>query len=172
MEIIDLYDHHRIPTGMTQPRGQAVPAGYYRAVVHICVFNSQGQLLIQQRQNVAPSYPGYWDVSVGGGVSQGETPQAAAQRELWEELGLQEDFSLAVPAVTVRFSDGFDDFFIAHRDAALEELTLQPREVQDARWAGLDEILSMIDQGTFIPYRKSFVDFLFHLSVHAGTHNA
>ena len=171
MEIIDLYDHRRIPTGETIVRGNPVPAGRYRSVIHICIFNMSGEMLIQRRQNNAPRWPGYWDVSVGGGVSCGETPQTAAVRELKEELGLDWDFSQAAPAVTVRFSEGFDDFFIIKKDVQTEELRLQPEEVQAVRWASLKDVLAMIDDGGFIPYRKSFVDFLFFLSRQPGTHD-
>jgi isopentenyldiphosphate isomerase len=171
MEIIDLYDHHRHRTGETWVRGTPLPHGRYRCVVHICVFNSKGQLLIQQRQKDARSFSELWDVSVGGGVGQGETSQTAATRELFEELGLEHDFSAAVPALTVSFREGFDDFFIIHRDISIESLQLQPQEVQDARWADIDEILTMIDCGSFIPYRKSLVDLLFFFRNHKGVHD-
>lgn len=171
MEIVDLYDHHRNPTGETIIRGNPVPEGRYRSVIHICIFNSAGELLIQQRQSNAHSFPNQWDVSVGGGVSSGETPQIAAMREIREELGLVYDFSQAAPAVTVTFSEGFDDFFIVRMDVTPEDLHLQPEEVQAARWATLEDVIAMIDEGSFIPYRKSFIDFLFFLQNHSGIHD-
>jgi isopentenyldiphosphate isomerase len=128
-------------------------------------------MLIQQRQSNAPSWPSFWDVSVGGGVAHTESSQIAAGREIREELGLDIDFSGCAPAVTVTFSEGFDDYYITHLDIGAEELHLQPEEVQDARWATKDEILLLIEEGCFIPYRKSFIDFLFFLSTHAGTHD-
>lgn len=171
MEIVDLYDHHRKPTGETIIRGNPVPKGRYRSVIHICIFNSAGKLLIQQRQSNAHSFPNQWDVSVGGGVSSGETPQIAATREIGEELGLVYYFSQAVPAVTVTFSEGFDDFFIIRMDVKPEDLRLQPEEVQNVRWATQEDVITMIDEGSFIPYRKSFIDFLFFLQTHSGTHD-
>ena len=171
MELLDLYDHRRNPTGETMVRGNLVPSGRYRCVVHICVFNSAGRLLIQQRQANAPRWPNYWDVSAAGGVSSGETPQIAATRETKEELGLDIDFSNAAPAFSVTFSEGFDDFFIISKDVDLASLRLQPEEVQAVRWATQDEILAMIDDGRFIPYRKSLVDLLFFFRNHAGTHD-
>lgn len=171
MELLDLYDHRRNPTGETMVRGTPVPSGRYRCVVHICLFNSAGQLLIQQRQANAPRWPDYWDVSAAGGVSSGETPQIAATRETKEELGLDIDFSNAAPAFSVTFSEGFDDFFIISKDVDLASLRLQPEEVQAVRWATQEEILAMIDDGRFIPYRKSLVDLLFFFRNHAGTHD-
>lgn len=169
MEIVDLYDNYRRPTGETIVRGTPVPKGSYRSVIHICVFNSAGELLIQQRTDDARSFANLWDVSVGGGVSSGETPQLAATREISEELGLEYDFSQAVPALTVTFSEGFDDFFIIQKDVKLEDLKLQPEEVQAVRWANLAEVLAMIDSKSFIPYRKSLMDYLFFLRNHTGT---
>ena len=37
------------------------------------------------------------------------------------------------------------------------------KEVQDAKWASINEILEMIDEETFIPYHKSLVELLFAL---------
>ena len=49
-ERIDLYTIDRIPTGETAFRGEALPEGRYRMVVHVCVFNTKGDMLIQKRK--------------------------------------------------------------------------------------------------------------------------
>ena len=41
-------------------------------VVHVCIFNSKGEMLIQKRADDIVRWPGYWDVSVGGGASAGD----------------------------------------------------------------------------------------------------
>jgi isopentenyldiphosphate isomerase len=171
MEMIDLYDHRRLPTGETWWRGVPLPAGRFRNVVHVCVFNPEGQMLIQQRQTNTNNFPGFWDVSAGGTVASGETPQQGAARELLEELGLEIDFSETAPAVTITFFEGFNDFFIARSDVSLTQLRLQPEEVQQVRWATQQDILAMMDSGRFIPYRKSFIDLLFFLRDHKGLHD-
>lgn len=168
MELFDLYDTHRCPTGQTMVRGTTTPEGMYRLVVHICIFNSNGQLLIQQRQPFKPTWSNMWDISVGGSVSAGECSQQAAQRELREELGLENDFSNSAPAFSTTFSGGFDDLYILHADVNLHDLKLQPEEVQAVRWAAKEDILSMIRDGSFIPYSKGFVEYLFFRSSHFG----
>ena len=45
MELWDLYDKNRQKTGLTMRRGDPVPEGYYRAVVHISLFDSEGNVL-------------------------------------------------------------------------------------------------------------------------------
>ena len=49
-------------------------------------------------------------------------------------------------------------------------LTLQPEEVQRVRWAGLEEILQMIDDGSFIPYEKNLIRLLFWRRDHSSAH--
>lgn len=168
MELWDLYDEQRRPVGRTMVRGEAVPEGLYRLVVHICVFNSDGQLLIQQRQPFKKGWPNMWDVTVGGAVCAGESSQVGAHRELLEEIGLDVDLSKSVPAFSSSFSQGFDDIYIVHASPELSELRLQPEEVQAVRWADKEEILSMIDGGAFIPYGKGFIEYLFYRSSHRG----
>lgn len=149
-------------------RGEDVPDGCWRLVVHICVFNPAGQLLIQQRQPFKKGWPNLWDVTVGGAVCAGESSQQGAHRELKEELGLDMDFTGTVPAFSSTFTGGFDDIYIVHAEPELSSLRLQEEEVQAVRWAGKEEILSMIDSGTFIPYGKGFFEYLFYRSNHRG----
>ena len=168
MELFDLYDSQRRLTGETMVRGDRVPDGRWRLVVHICVFNSAGQLLIQQRQPFKEGWPNLWDVTVGGAVRAGETSQEGARRELQEEVGLDVDFSGMAPAVSTTFTGGLDDLYILHMDPALSDLRLQESEVQAVRWAGREEVLAMLDDGTFIPYGKPFIEYLFYRSSHPG----
>ena len=147
MEMVDLYDENRLPLGRTAERYAPKGEGEYRVVVHICVFDSRGRLLIQQRSREKAVWPEAWDVSAAGGVDAGETSRQAAER----------------PSCTVNFDGGFDDFFLVERDLGLEELTLQKEEVARARWAELPEILDMVDRGEFIDYPKSFLAFLFDM---------
>lgn len=50
MEYWDLYDLHRNKLNKQAIRGEELAEGELHLVVHVCIFNSQGQLLIQQRQ--------------------------------------------------------------------------------------------------------------------------
>ena len=168
MERFDLYDSHRRFTGKTIARGEDVPEGCRRLVVHVCVFNAKGQMLIQQRQPFKEGWSNLWDVSVGGGVQAGETTQQAARRELLEELGLAYDFENETPMLTTTFRKGFDDLYIIHAEPDLHTLQLQPEEVQAVRWADREEVLSLIANGAFIPYSRPFLDYVFFRFDHPG----
>ena len=84
MELWDLYTKDREKLEETMQRGAPHPAGKYRLVVHIAIFNSRGQMLIQQRQADKFGWPNMWDISASGSVISGETTSMAAERELFE----------------------------------------------------------------------------------------
>ena len=170
-EIIDLYNVDRVLTGKTAERGDPLEEGTYRMVVHVCIFNSKGEMLIQRRADDIVRWPSYWDISVGGGASAGDTSRQAAERETAEELGLNIDFSDKRPVITVNFSDGFDDFYTVEMNVSLDDLHLQKEEVDDARWASRKEIEEMIDDGSFIPYHKELLGYLFFAREGRGTWN-
>jgi isopentenyldiphosphate isomerase len=170
-EVIDLYDVNRGHTGLTAVRGEKLAEGTYRMVVHVCIFNSKGELLIQRRADDIVRWPGFWDVSVGGGASAGDDSRSAAHREVMEELGLDIDFSDKRPVITVNFSDGFDDFYTIEMDIPVEDLSLQAEGVADAKWATREEIEAMIDDGRFIPYEKDLLGYLFFAREKRGTWN-
>ena len=58
-------------------------------VVHLHLFDSEGRIYLQQRPLWKDIQPGKWDTAVGGHVDAGESVEAAARRELKEELGIE-----------------------------------------------------------------------------------
>lgn len=168
MEIFDSYDKNRIPTGETVVRGGKFDSGKYRVVVHICIFNSKNEMLIQHRQPFKHGWSDLWDITVGGHIISGETSSQGAERELREEIGL--NISLDRPSLTVNFTSGFDDIYLVKADIDINTLSLQYEEVKEVKWATLDEIISMIDDGTFIPYHKNYIRLLFDMKDYMGVH--
>ena len=73
MELFDLYTGDRVKTGKTMVRGEAVPEGYYRLVIHVCVFDEAGRMLIQQRQPFKKGWSNLWDITVGGSAVAGDS---------------------------------------------------------------------------------------------------
>lgn len=163
MELFDLYDADRTHLNNTMVRGEAQPENTYRIVVHCCVFNSNGQMLIQRRQDFKEGWSGMWDMTCGGSAVAGENSQKAIERELFEEMGIRIDFSDIRPVLSIHFDEGFDDIYTLNHDIDISKLTLQKEEVADARWASEEEILSMINDGIFIPYHQHLIGLLFFM---------
>ncbi len=90
-ELLEVVDESGRVTGLAT-RGQCHgdPALAHRAV-HVLVRNSKGDLFLQKRAATKRVQPGKWDSSVGGHLLPGESYEAAAKRELEEELGITAD---------------------------------------------------------------------------------
>ena len=170
MEIWDLYTKDRIKTEETMVRGEKITKGFYRLVVHVCIFNSRGEMLIQQRQPFKSSWSNMWDITVGGSDISGDTSQSAAEREVYEEIGYKLSLDGIRPALTINFEDGFDDMYLIKKDIEISDLYLQYEEVKAVKWASKEEILKLIDEEIFIPYHKSLIELLFFMKDTKGTH--
>jgi isopentenyldiphosphate isomerase len=170
MELWDVYDINRNKTNKTMVRGEPFEKDNYHLVVHVCVFNSNGEMLIQQRQPFKKGWSNMWDITVGGSAIKGETSQSAAERELFEEIGLRVDFKNIRPHITINFDNGFDDVYLIEQEADINELSLQYEEVQKVKWACKEEIFSMIESGEFIPYYQSLIQLFFDTRKQYGGH--
>ncbi len=73
-------------------------------VVHILVFNTKGELLLQKRSMNKDVAPEKWDTSVGGHVNPGEELFDAVRREMNEEPVLRpanQNFSIPISTQTL-----------------------------------------------------------------------
>ena len=61
---------------------------FLHPVVHLHVFNKQGELYLQKRPMWKDIQPGKWDTAVGGHMDLGESVEMALRREVREELGI------------------------------------------------------------------------------------
>ena len=163
MELWDILDENRIPTGETVVRGDRMQKGQYHTVVHVCIFNSKKEMLIQKRQPFKEGWSGMWDVSVGGSAVSGDSSRQAAEREVMEELGIEIDLDGLRPSFTINFDTGFDDFYLIQKDVDIQTLKLQYEEVEKAEWASLQKIQKMQEEKTFIPYHKNLIPLLFEM---------
>jgi 16S rRNA (adenine1518-N6/adenine1519-N6)-dimethyltransferase len=86
-EIFDIVDDQDRVIGQ-MVRSEVHRRKLFHRAVSIFVFNSRGQLLLQQRSATKDEYPLCYTSSASGHVSAGETYDETAPRELQEELGL------------------------------------------------------------------------------------
>jgi len=160
-EMSDVYTIHRERTGAVWQRDTPIPEGACHLTVHVCLFNRDGAMLIQQRSSTRDVFPNAWDVTVAGHVQAGETSRMAAMRELKEELGLTLDLTERRPHLTFHAEGAFDDVFLMEADVALEDVSLQEEEVQAVCYADEATIVAWMNDGRFVPYRPEIVSLLF-----------
>ena len=150
-EYQDIYDIHRRPTGRTILRGTPRQPGEYILVIHLMLFDTDGRLLVQQRVPDKATWPGMWDISLGGLAQTGDDSRTAAEREALEELGLHLDLSDTEPVFSIRGDGTFDDYYTAVVPAGTP-LTLQPEEVAQAAWVTRTQWADLLRSRQVIPY--------------------
>lgn len=74
------------------------PSIIHRAV-DVVLFDSAGNILLQKRSRQKDTYPGYYTVSASGHIDKGESYEAAARREMEEELGIERALRLKLTHV-------------------------------------------------------------------------
>lgn len=153
MEYIDIFTRDGRYTGVTRPKHDPKkPGEYYRHVLIIMKTTDspapgegEGQYIVQQRSLKAKYYAGKWDMT-GGAVMAGETPEAAAIREVKEELDLTiptEDLQLGFERV-VDWDDGSGllvSVFMCRVDIPKGGFKFDAREVNDVKVMPFHEFL-------------------------------
>ena len=171
MELWDIYGIDREKTGKTMARGEAFSDGAHHMGAHICVFNSEGKMLIQKRQSFKSGYGGRWDLSAGGSSLVGENSRETAHRELLEEIGIDHDFTGVRPHLTINRPNIFDDIYLVIKDVDISTLTLQESEVERVEWADADRIVSLIEKDEFVPYYPELISLLFVMKDRYGSYH-
>ena len=160
----DVYDVNRQRTGRIIERPSAWGEEAYHLIVHVAVFDAEQRMLIQRRSPRKHAWADLWDVSAGGSALAGEESRQAAERETFEELGLQLDLKDVRPHFTINYTRGFDDFYTVATDhLSLSSLKLQESEVAEVRWASHEEVHGMLQAGTFVPYFPGLIDLLWQV---------
>jgi len=113
--------------------------------VHVFVFNTAGQLYLQRRSLNKDSAPGKWVSSCSGHVDSGEDYDAAAPRELAEEIGLTQPNGLERIFKVSPCKQTGQEFVWVYRCCAEGPFTLDPEEVSDGKWIDLDELNAWIE---------------------------
>jgi isopentenyldiphosphate isomerase len=151
LEQFDICNARKEKTGELGTRGIALAAGQFRFVVHVIIFDSACEkVLIQKRREDKEAWPGYWDFTAGGSAIAGEEIHEAAERELFEEIGLKLDLSNTASRLTISFHEGWDEIYLIKQDVKLTDLVLQAEEVSEVRWATEEELRQLISAGQFV----------------------
>ncbi len=153
-ELWDVYDGNRILAGKVHRRGDLIPKGDYHLVVHVCVLNREGRLLLTQR-SANKGFPHKWEWT-GGSALAGEDSLTAAIREIREETGLTVHAENGTLLKTMKRINDFVDLWLFREDFELSAVALQKGETCDKRLVTATELLDMAKNKDLVPY--SYLD--------------
>ena len=119
-------------------------------VVHLHVFNKQGDVYLQKRPEWKDIQPGKWDTAVGGHLDYGETPEEALRREVREELGMT-DFTPSFIGKYVFESQRERELVYVHRTIYDGEIQPSKEELDGGRFWTMQEIREAMGQGVLTP---------------------
>jgi len=152
-EEVDIVNEHDRVTG-SSTLGECLDGGLLHRAVAVLLIRSTGKLVLQQRSKRDLWHPGLWTLSSTGHVKKGETYDAAAVRELEEELGVKAKLGTVkkylIPPI---HSAGLTEhewvtFYVARTD--------WPCRIDDAELEGVKEVNEpelrrMLDDGSMTP---------------------
>jgi isopentenyl-diphosphate delta-isomerase type 1 len=149
-DLVDLVNEDDVVVGRVLRRDcHGNPALIHRAV-HVLLFNSQQQLLLQKRSLQKDIQPGRWDTSVGGHLDPGESYRAAAKREMLEELGVAGVPLTELYPSKIRNqieSENILTFLTLYNG----EINFAPDEIIEVRFWSAEEIEGSLGTGCFTP---------------------
>lgn len=160
MELWDIYDKDKKPTGRTMKRNDwCLKEGEYHLSVLGVIQRPDGKYLITKRAADKAWAPGWWEVSGGAAIS-GETSEEAVKREILEETGLdvtnaEGGFLFSYHRENPGEGDNyFVDVYKYHMDFTEEDIKLQTEETNAFQIADAAQLSEYDKQGIFLHYQS------------------
>mmetsp|Transcript_22086 Transcript_22086/g.61308 ORF Transcript_22086/g.61308 Transcript_22086/m.61308 type:complete len:193 (+) Transcript_22086:210-788(+) len=175
-ELFDIVDKNNVVIGQ-EPRAKVHALGLLHRAVYCFVWNSQGELLIQQRSPKKKIGPGKWDLSCAEHLQPGETFLQGAQRGLLEELNISAAITSGPLAPTHQREHREGESFVDREfveSYCLEgydgPFTCDPAEVADAKFVTMLELKEMFRErpDDFTPWFRDEIGLLGWLSTPSG----
>ena len=122
---------------------EAHEKGLLHRAFSILIFNSDGEMLLQQRALSKYHSPGLWTNACCSHPRNGETILEAANRRLSEEMGMQTELSVLTHFI---YKADFDNGLTEHeldyvvKGITNENPTINPDEVNAFRWISISDL--------------------------------
>lgn len=153
-EFFDVLNENGEYTNNVASRDECHKKGlWHKAVVVFIISNDNKRVLLQQRSANKKLWPNLWDITAGGHVLTGELGYQSVIRETKEEIGIDLskndlEFIGATTSENIKneiINRHFNEYFIAHNDIDLKDITLQEEEVQDIKWFDKEDIIKRVN---------------------------
>ena len=142
MEQVILVDEHDQPLGLMEKQAAHIGPHLHRAF-SVFIFNSKGELVMQQRAMSKYHSPGLWTNTCCSHPRDGETTLQAASRRLMEEMGINCEmhevytFIYKAPVGQGLTEHELDHVFIGQSDNVPQ---INREEVESWKYMGIDAL--------------------------------
>lgn len=172
-EILQAYDETGAPiSGKGYEKLFAQTEGLLHGASHTWIWRRATktiETLVQKRSPEKSTWPDRYDLSAGGHMQLGESPEAAAVREVHEELGLSitiQDIKLfATNRANIVAENGLIEneiqFLYSLEINGTTSFKLQEEEVASISWVTLSDLRALIEDGSFVPHSSGYFGKLF-----------
>jgi isopentenyl-diphosphate delta-isomerase len=174
-EYIDVLTDSGLRTGEILPRSEIHRLGKYHRAVHLYLFNSKNEILLQRRALTVDHFPGVFSISVLGHISAGEFSSVTVRREVEEELGIDAS-QLKIDFLFSYFSEAilhetyidrqFNDIYVTRANLNLDVIQFDPSEVAEVKFVPFTDFRDMVvnESGDLAPvYAKECRDIVYFL---------
>ncbi|WP_329116631.1 NUDIX hydrolase [Streptomyces sp. NBC_01465] len=147
-ELVDRVDENDRVIGVVE-RGEAIRNRWLHRVATTICHDRQGRMLIHRRPDDDTRFPGLYDVMAGGAVDVGESYEAAAERELAEEMGVR---ATVRPVVRFLMEGAISPYWLGvHETVIGGAIVADPREIAWHAWLTEAELATALREWTFVP---------------------
>ena len=156
-QLIDVLSDAGLRTGEILPRAEIHRLGKPHRAVHLYLFNSRNELLLQRRALTVDHAPGVFGISVTAHVDAGEFSSATVRREVEEELGLdaaqlQFDFLFSFFQEAILHETyidrQFNDVYVTRADIEPERIQFDHSEVTEVKFVAFERFHAMVSDSS------------------------
>ncbi len=177
-KLIDVLSPTGLRTGEILSRAEIHRLGKPHRAIHLYLFNSKTELLLQRRSMTVDHAPGMLSISVLGHLDAGETSAVNVRREVREELGLDSS-ALQIDFLFSHYQEAvlnetyidrqFMDVYVAWTDIEISTLRFDPAEVSELKYVPFSDFQAMVSDASsaLAPvYANECRDLVYFLSNH------
>lgn len=158
-ELVEILNEDGKKVGDTISKFKAHQEGICHGISVIALIDDKGRLLIQRRCASKKDEPNKWDVSAAGHIEINETPEKAAAREFYEEMGIEvneKEIQLIDTYLNkVKLDNGiqlnhFTYLFIVKKNINNEKVVVEKREVSETKFVNKGELIRMLENDEMV----------------------
>lgn len=148
-ELIGVIDENENIVRVAQ-KSEIIAKNLIRRGTKILVFSSKGKLLIHKRAAALKHEPNKWNIVCGGWVSSGEKPEAAARRELAEEIGAKDIRLTFLLKYRLKYKQlSYNDISYLYRATWNKKIIPEKKEIAEIEWIDSQELDKLLQKREF-----------------------